>query len=439
MARRRLPEDPIEIEIEALDSRGRGRARFGERPCLVRGALPGERVAAEVKGRRRGAWVTQTVDVLEAAGERVSPRCPHTDICGGCALQHMDPEAQRTLKRTRLEHALSAHDGLAPSEWLPTVVGPNYHYRRRARLSVRDVPGKGRVLVGFREPNGRYVADIHECHVLERVVAERLPDLAGLVESLDARGHIPQIEVACGDDVAALVFRHLEPLSSRDQQALTSFAQRSGLAIYLQPGAEDSVHPLHPEAPELRYALPDFGVTLRFGPLDFIQVNAAVNRSAVRLAVDLLAPELDDRVLDLFCGLGNFSLPLATRCREVLGLEGAPELVETARRNAAENEIDNARFDVADLYTPAAPARLDGDWSLALLDPPRTGAAPILGALTASGIRRLVYVSCHPGSLADDAAALVAGGFRLTAAGIMDMFPHTAHVESIAVFERDRR
>jgi 23S rRNA (uracil1939-C5)-methyltransferase len=294
------------------------------------------------------------------------------------------------------------------------------------------------VLVGFRETNGRYVADIRRCEVLHPAVGTRIEAIAALLETLDAKRDIPQIEIAAGDELVALIFRHLQPLCDADRAALTRFAQEHGLGVYLQPGGIDSVVPLWPSDARLSFRIPDADVELEFRPLDFIQVNAGMNRRMIARALDLLAPTQDDRVLDLFCGLGNFTLPLARRAGHVTGVEGEAGLVQRARDNAARNGIANTTFHAADLAadqraTPWAKA----DYELLLLDPPRSGAAEILEYLPRRGVQRVVYVSCHPGSLARDAAILVEKhGFTLRSAGAMDMFPHTAHVESIALFER---
>jgi 23S rRNA (uracil1939-C5)-methyltransferase len=311
-------------------------------------------------------------------------------------------------------------------------------YRRKARLSVKFVEKKGRVLVGFRESNGRYVADITRCEVLHPAVGERIQAITALIETLDAKRDIPQIEVAAGDDLVALIFRHLQPLSVHDRDALVEFGKTHELGIYLQPGGIDSVAPLWPEAARLSFRLPAYQVELDFQPLDFIQVNAGMNRRMIDHALSLLDPQPADRVLDLFCGLGNFTLPLARRAARVAGVEGEAGLVRRAAENARRNNIDNVDFFSADLAadqraTPWAKA----DYDLLLLDPPRSGAAAVLEYLPKRGVRRVVYVACHPGSLARDAGILVEQhGFRLASAGVMDMFPHTAHVESIALFER---
>jgi 23S rRNA (uracil1939-C5)-methyltransferase len=295
------------------------------------------------------------------------------------------------------------------------------------------------VLVGFRERYGRFVADMQECHVLDPRIAERLSDLSALIHGMDARRSIPQLEVACGDDSCALVFRHLEPLSAGDLEKLRGFARDSGIAVLLQPKGPDSIHCLEPESVQLSFRIPEFDIEMDFEPSDFVQVNAAMNQAMISRAMELLEPSADDRILDLFCGLGNFTLPLATVAAEVVGVEGDSALVSRARFNAGRNGLDKASFHTADLNEdPGSAAWLNEPFSKVLVDPPRSGAESILPHIVASGAGRLLYVSCHPASLARDAGILVQQfGFRLVGAGVMDMFPHTGHVESIALFERN--
>lgn len=442
--KRHLPAEPVALTIRDLSHDGRGVARLDERAVFVHGALPGERVTARLTARRRGHDEAETCEMLEPSPHRVTPRCPHFEVCGGCSLQHLDGGQQLEAKQEILVQNLMRIGHVQPAEVFEPLRGNGWYYRRKARLSVRYVYKKHRALVGFRERRGRYVADMSECHVLQRAVAERLPDLSALVGSLDARESIPQIEVACGDDRNALVFRHLEPLSPGDLEKLRAFARSSGIAVFLQPGGPDSVAAFEPEHIELSYSLPAHDVTLWFGPADFVQVNGEMNRRMVDRALELLEPEPQARVLDLFCGLGNFTLPIARRAAEVFGVEGDPELVQKAADNAARNGLDNVRIFKADLTQPLPagggqnrPPWLRQACSRVLLDPPRSGAREVIPAIGASGASRVVYVSCNPASLARDAGALVhQHGFSLSGAGVMDMFPHTTHVESIALFER---
>ena len=439
--RARFSREPFVTVVEDLSHDGRGVATVGEKKVFIHGALPGETVEARRTDAKRRYDEAETLRVIEASPHRVEPRCPHFGQCGGCSLQHLDPEQQIEAKQRTLEQNLARIGKVAPETVWPPLTGPLWGYRRKARLSVRYVEKKGRVLVGFRERYGRFVADLGECHVLDPRVAGQLEALSALIHGMDMREAIPQIEVACGDEAVALVFRHLEPLTEADLDRLRDFERASGLAVLLQPGGPDTIHALTPPAPELAFGFPAYGLSLAFGASDFVQVNAEINRRMVDRALELLDPQPNDRVLDLFCGLGNFTLPLATRAREVVGVEGDAELVRKAEANVRRNGLDNARFHAADLAAdPGAAPWLRGGYDKVLLDPPRSGAEFILGHVAASGATRLVYVSCHPASLARDAGILVREhGFVLRGAGVMDMFPHTAHVESIALFERAGR
>ncbi len=429
----------LEADITDLIHDGRGVTHIDGKAVFVAGALAGERVRLRFSGKHRHYDEAKVEEILRASPDRVTPRCPHFGICGGCALQHLDPAAQIAAKQRALLENLERIGKVQPANVLAPLTDVPWGYRRKARLSVKFVDKKGRVLVGFRESKGRYVADIQRCEVLHPAVGERIADIAALIETLDAKRDIPQIEVAAGDDLVALVFRHLQPLSAHDADALAEFGKKYNLGIYLQSGGIDSVAPLWPPDARLSFRLPAYDVELEFRPLDFIQVNAGMNRRMIDHALGLLDPAPADRVLDLFCGLGNFTLPLARRAAQVAGVEGEAGLVRRAGENARRNGIVNAEFFAADLAadqrsTPWAKA----DYDLLLLDPPRSGAAEILEYLPRRGVRRIVYVSCHPASLARDAGTLVnKHGFALKSAGAMDMFPHTAHVESIALFERE--
>jgi 23S rRNA (uracil1939-C5)-methyltransferase len=427
-----------ELEITDLSHDGRGVARHEGKAVFVHGALPGERVRAVRTARHRQYDEARVEALLTASPDRVEPRCAHFGTCGGCALQHMTPAAQIAAKARTLMENLERIGHVRPARELAPLAGEAWGYRRRARLSVKRVDKKERVLVGFRELNGRYVADVARCEVLHPAVGGRIAELAALVATLDACREIPQIEVAVGDACAALVLRHLGPLGEADRGRLVAHAQASGLAIFLQPGGIDSVHALHPVDAALAYRLPGHDVEIAFQPLDFIQVNASLNARMVDHALDLLAPGPGDRVLDLFCGLGNFTLPLARRAARVVGVEGEAGLVARARENAAHNRIANVEYHAAYLFADGRHSAWAAQaYELLLLDPPRAGAEQVLAYLPRREVRRVVYVSCHPASLARDAGILVRErGFTLAAAGLMDMFPHTAHVESIAVFDR---
>jgi 23S rRNA (uracil1939-C5)-methyltransferase len=436
--RRKLPKDPVEIIIDELSHDGRGVGTYNEKIVFVHGALPGERILVQLTDRKRSYDEGETVEVLQSSPHRIVPRCPYFGQCGGCSLQHLDVRQQIASKQNTLIQNLERIAKQSPENVWDPLTGASWHYRRKARLSVRYVHKKGRVLVGFRERYGRFVTDMQECHVLDQRIAERIPDLCQLIHSLDALRVIPQLEVACGDEECALVFRHLEPLSGSDQDKLRNFASQSGIAVLLQPAGPSSIHCLYPDIVELSFNLPQFGLNLAFDASDFIQVNAEMNRLMVSRVIALLQPRKHDRVLDLFCGLGNFTLPIATLAASVVGIEGEAGLAARAQTNAARNGISNAEFHVADLNEdPGMATWLRKPYDKVLVDPPRSGAEFILPHIAASGASRVVYVSCHPASLARDAGLLVHHfGFELKGAGVMDMFPHTGHVESIALFER---
>jgi 23S rRNA (uracil1939-C5)-methyltransferase len=428
-----------EALVESLSHDGRGVTHLDGKAVFVHGALPGERVRLKVLRRHRHYEEAETETVLEASPERVQPGCPHFGRCGGCSLQHLAPEAQVRAKERSMLDALQRVGHVAPATVLEPLRGDSqWGYRRRARLGVKYVAKKDRVLVGFRERASSFVTELTRCPVLHPRVGELIGPLAELIAGLSVRQSLPQIEVAMGDETCVLVFRVLTPPSQADESALRAFGEQHGIAVYLQPGGLDSIRPLDPPGAVLTYRLPEFGVELEFQAGDFTQVNFAVNRAMVHRAVELLDPRPGQRVLDLFCGLGNFTLALARRAGEVTGVEGEAGLVARARANAARNGVDNARFCAANLYGPLdAEPWLQGTCDGVLLDPPRTGAIEVLPHLARVGARRIVYVSCYPGTLARDAGELVnALGYRLLGTGVMDMFPHTAHVESIAVFER---
>ena len=427
-----------EVEITDLSHDGRGVARIDGKTVFVAGALPGERACVRVAARHRNFDEARVESLLTRSAERIEPRCPHFGTCGGCALQHLTAPAQIAAKQRVLAENFERIGKVAPERWLDPLTDAPWGYRRKGRLSVKWVAKKNKALVGFREDNPRFVADLSVCHTLLPEVGQRIAALGELVTSLEAKQGIAQIEIAAGDATVALVFRHLQPLSESDAAKLVAFGKAHDLAILLQPGGPDSVHALWPEQMRLSFRIDEADVEIAFQPLDFVQVNANMNRRMVARALELLDPRLEDRVLDLFCGLGNFALPIARRARTVVGVEGEAGLVARARENAAANGIGNTEFAAADLAADQRGAPwATRDYDKILLDPPRSGAAAVLEYLPRKSVRRVVYVSCHPGSLARDAGTLVrAHGFTLTAAGVMDMFPHTAHVESIALFER---
>jgi len=430
--------ETAEIVDTTLD--GRGVARCTGKTAFVAGALSGETVRFRRRRRRRNYDEAELLEVLQPSSDRVEPRCAVFGICGACSLQHLSGAAQLALKQATLLDNLDRIGGVQPARVLDPVTGPVWGYRRKARLAVKDVPKKGRVLVGFREQGKPYVTDTRHCATLHPSVGERLEELSVLIGGLSIRSRLPQIEVAVGDDATALVFRVLDPPSDDDLHRLREFGAASGFRLFLQSGGPDSIVPLPGAADELllHYRLSGFGLELAFKPTDFVQVNAGINERMLELALELLAPTAQSRVLDLFCGLGNFSLPLARQCAEVLGVEGDADMVARAGENAANAGLANTRFATADLTDPESLAAWKGEtFDRVLLDPPRSGAAAVLPVVAAFAPARLVYVSCHPGTLARDAGQLSKEyGYRLTAAGIMDMFPQTSHVESIALFER---
>jgi 23S rRNA (uracil1939-C5)-methyltransferase len=426
-----------EGEVVDLTHDGRGVARINGKAVFIDGALPGERVRFRVHKRRRAMDEAGMVDVLVASPDRVTPRCAHFGICGGCSLQHLSGEAQLAVKQKQLLQDLERIGKVQPSQILPPLLGPQWGYRRRARLGVKYVHKKGRVLAGFREREKPYLADIKRCEVLLESLALLPQELAALTETLSIREQLRQVEVAAGDGATALVFRVMQPPTADDLQKLADFGTQRGLQIFLQPGGLDSIRPLREDYAPLSYAVDGGAITLEFGPVDFVQVNRDINVSMVDAAIAQLQPRETDRVLDLFCGLGNFTLPLARRARQVTGVEGDAALVAKADANARRNSIGNADFAVENLFEPAKfGSWADERFDLILLDPPRAGAAELMTRMPAWQPRRVVYISCHPGSLARDAGILVnEHGFTLSGAGVMDMFPHTTHVESIAVFE----
>ena len=435
----RFDRTPFQIQILDLSHDGRGVARREDgKAVFVAGALPGETVLAEPTARSRRFDEARTLEVLTASPERVPPRCPHFGTCGGCVLQHLAEDRQIVAKERVLLENLERIGKVVPGRVLEPLTADSWGYRRKGRFSVRRVNKKDKTLVGFREQDPRFVADLGQCHTVIPQIGMKIQALAALVDGLQAREQIPQIEFIAGDDAIALTVRHLAPLEEADRAALAAFGREHGFSMFLQPKGPDSVHPLDGQAPALSFRLPQWEVELAFEPLDFIQVNAGLNQKMIARALELLDAQAGERVLDLFCGLGNFTLPLARTVAEVVGVEGDAGLVARARANAQRNGLGNAQFFAADLTTDQRGTPwMRAGFDKLLLDPPRSGADEVLKQLPLQGIDRIVYVSCHPGSLARDAGFLVhERGYRLVAAGVMDMFPHTAHVESIALFER---
>jgi len=438
--RKRLPEEPVEATIESLSDEGRGIAHVDGRAVFVDQALAGERVLFRYTRLTSKIAEGRAVEIIEADDSRVLPGCSAFERCGGCSLQHMHSDAQLALKQSTLLKHLGHIGNVEPEQLLEPITGETWGYRSKARLGVRYVAKKDRVLVGFRERGSSFITETQRCEILHPSVGAIISELAETIARLELKRQIPQIEVAVGDDQTVLVFRHLDAMSGHDREILTALAQRRGLTIMLQAGPPDKLEPLWPlEARPLYYDLEDFNVRIEFQPGDFTQVNYGINRQMIGRAIELLQLDSDDRVLDLFSGLGNFTLPIARRCAEVTGVEGSLAMVNKARKNAELNGIENASFSFADLYSDEVRETqwVKQQYSKILLDPPRSGAAGMLEHIKRMNAERIVYVSCHPGTLARDAGVLVNRlGYRLTKAGVMDMFPHTAHVESIAVFER---
>jgi len=429
------------LDIESLDHEGRGVGRVDGKTLFVDGALPGERVQAESYRRKPAFEQAQVTRILRPSPFRVEPQCPWFGTCGGCSHQHLDEAAQVAVKQRVMEDCFKHIGKVEPETMLSPIHGPTWGYRTRARLSVRNVPRKGGVLVGFHERRSSYVADMRSCEILPRRISRLLPLLRELVAGLSIRDRLPQIELAAGEDVDVLVLRVLEPPSVDDEVRLRAFAEQHRIQFWLQPKGPETAYPFHPlDAPELGYRLPEFDLVMPFLPTEFTQVNHGINRMLIRRAMRLLDPQAGERVADFFCGLGNFSLPIARRGAKVVGVEGSPGLVARAMENARRNGLDaRCEFRVADLFriTPEAYAAL-GRFDKLLIDPPRDGAIELVKSLPDdSAPQRIVYVSCSPATLARDAAVLVhMKGYRLVCAGVANMFPHTAHVESIALFEQ---
>ena len=434
---------PEPLLIESVDHEARGIARHGGKVIFVDGALPGEVLTAAPYRKKERFDNAQISAIVESSPSRVVPRCAHFGVCGGCSMQHAQVRTQVAIKQRVLEDNLRHIGKVAPEQMLRPVEGPAWEYRYRARLSVRHVFKKGGVLVGFHERRSSYVADMRECHVLPRRIAALLMPLRELVAGLSIRDRMPQVEVSLGSRVDVLVFRILEPLSVTDEAALKQFAELHRVQAWLQPKGPATAYPFWPlDAPVLSYELPAFGVTMPFNPTDFTQVNHQINEVLVGRALRLLDPQPHERIGDFFCGLGNFTLPIARSAREVVGVEGSEPLLVRARANAALNGLaGRTSFHAANLFeaTPETIARL-GAFDKVLIDPPRDGALDLIKSLGAQGDAapsRMVYVSCSPSTLARDAGLLVGElGYALKAAGVVNMFPHTSHVESIALFER---
>ena len=448
--RKKLPE-PRTAVIESLSHDGRGICHIDGKVVFIHRALPGEEVKFRYCRTRGKFDEGDVLEVIKPSPLRIEPRCQHFGICGGCSQQHLDAESQIRFKQERLLENLKKIGNVKPETVLSPLTADSWGYRRKARLGVKYMRRDQVVRVGFRERSSSFLADLKSCEILHPRIGERISDLSELVGKLSIKDRIPQIEVAVGDDNTALVFRHLEELSETDLSLLSEFGQQNDLWIYLQSGGPKTVKRLWPkEWPEKRqeeestnldtrlsYRLPDYDVDLYFQPTDFTQVNASLNQAMINRALEMLDPQIDDRILDLFCGLGNFSLPLSRKAGTVVGVEGESSLVERARDNAKYNRLSNVEFHATDLNGDLSVEPWYGaGFNKLLLDPPRSGAAVVVANLPQPLPSRIVYVSCDPATLARDAGILVnEQGYRLISSGVMDMFPHTAHVESIALFE----
>lgn len=426
--------------IESLDQEARGITRHEGKAIFVEGALPGETVEFVAYRRKPSYELAHTVRIVRPSSDRVVPCCPHFGVCGGCSLQHLEPAAQVAAKQRLLEDDLWHLGRNRAEELYAPIHGWPWGYRFRARLAVRHVAKKGGVLVGFHERRSSYVADMRQCAILPRPVSDLLLPLRELIGELSIRDRLPQIEVAVGERVTALVVRVLEPPTVADEQLLREFADRHEVVFYLQPGGPATAFRFHPTSgPELSYRLPDFAIEHHFLPTDFTQVNHAVNRVLVRRALSLLDVRPGQRIADLFCGLGNFTLPIARCGARVLGVDGSADLVRRAQANALANGLaSRVEYRVANLFEITAESLAGlGDFDAMLVDPPREGALELVKSLGERAPRRIVYVSCSPATLSRDAGILVAQkGYRLRGAGVVNMFPNTSHVESIALFER---
>jgi len=429
------------VIIESLDHEGRGIAHVEGKVIFIEGALPGEKVTYSVFKKKRSYEMATLLEIEHSSFMRVKPKCPHFGVCGGCSMQHLEESGQMAVKQRVLEDDLWHIGKVKAREILPAIHGEAWGYRQRARISVRNMSiKKGKVLVGFHEKRSGFVVDMQRCEVLPPHISALIVPLGELMQQISIRDHLPQIEIALGQDVNVLVLRILEPLSPADETLLKDFADRHGVQFWTQTKGPDTVHPFYPlDAPALTYTLPEFGITMPFKPTEFTQVNPTINRLLVRRAIALLDPQPGERIADLFCGLGNFALPIARRGASVVGVEGSAAMVARAVSNAEYNGLaERTEFRQADLFqaTPQSLSAL-GHFDKMLIDPPRDGAAEVIKALAGQGPQRIVYISCNPATLARDAALLVhEQGYTLKAAGVANMFPHTAHVESIALFEK---
>lgn len=433
-------KDSATAEIHSLSHDGRGIATINNKTTFISGALPDEKVTYKITQKRSHYHNAEALAILTPSSDRVDPPCQHFGLCGGCSLQHMSAKMQLQLKQETLLNQLKHFGHVTPEAILPPLNANSLGYRRKARLGVKFVIKKNKLLVGFREKSSNYLADLERCVVLHPKVGEHFAELSQLIASLESYRHIPQIEVAIGDQDAALVFRHLEPLALADKEKLLAFGKAYDFHLYLQPNPPAPIEKIWPDdhTPRLTYTLPDYDLEFLFHPLDFTQINLEMNRLMVNQAITLLALKDEDRVLDLFCGIGNFTLPIARHVRHVTGIEGGAEMVLRAKDNAEHNKIVNVDFYEANLMEPPTYAPwMKVQYDKILLDPPRAGAKELLPYIPQFGAKKIVYVSCNPATLARDAGELVHQyGYQLKLAGIMNMFPHTSHIEAMALFDK---
>lgn len=429
-------EDAVVADIIDLSHDGRGVSDIEGQKFFVPGALPSERVLLKTRKRRRGQLEAELVEVIDPSAHRVEPPCPYFGVCGGCAIQHLDYPSQVAFKERVVFEALARLGGVEPENIESAITGAQWHYRRRARLGVKYVAAKGRVLVGFRERAAPFLTNMTACRILVQPMDQLPRVLSETLAESALRQRVPQAEIAVGDDASAVILRVLDPPEDADIEAFESMGRSLGTDVYLQTGGPDTVKPIGEAPRQLAYTLKPDGIRIEFEPGDFIQINAEINQAMVIAAIDSAELNQTDRVLDLYCGLGNFSLPIARRVREVLGVEGAASLVARAAANASSNGIANSRFVAADLEQTDWPFFRER-WDVVFLDPARAGAEAAVAAMPTMQPRRIVYVSCHPGTLARDAGELVTRhGYRLKSVRALDMFPNTHHVEAIAVFDR---
>lgn len=430
-----------EAAIHSLSHDGRGIAILNNKTTFISGALPNEKVTCKITQKRSNYYEAEVIDIISQSDERITPPCPHFGVCGGCSLQHMSDEAQIALKQKTLVEQLKHFGKVEPQTILPALHANSIQYRRKARLGVKHVIKKNKLLIGFREKSSPYLADLESCVILHPEIGQRFPELSQLIASLEIYNAIPQIEIAVGDTDVALVIRHMKALSKSDEEKIIVFAMQHGFQIYLQPNPPQPIHKLYPQDgnERLSYTLPDYALEFKFYPLDFTQINLEMNRLMVKQAIQLLDLQAEDTVLDLFCGIGNFTLPIAKHAKFVTGIEGGEEMVKRASENAQHNKISNVAFYAANLMKENGEAAWKkSQYEKVLLDPPRAGAKEILPFLQQCSAKTIVYVSCNPATLARDAGELIHHyGFTLKQAGIMNMFPHTAHIEAMAVFKKE--